>query len=383
MKRLLASCLGLAIVLSFAFVASAKAFDARSAENLTVAKDQVVDSTSYMSGTNLIVDGTIKGDLYCAGQYITINGTVEGDVLCTGQNVSIKGVVEGDVRVAGQVVTLEGAINGSVTLLGQTANIQQSAVIGRDATIFAQTSYIAGEVSRDATVGGEKIMITGQVGRNAELFGESIAMQGGKINGNLRYTSNKQAMFEQGATVLGSTEQQQPPRHQRPQETMVARYAAGPLYWSTAIIVIGVALLFFAPKLLKKTDHAIQVHPWRTLGVGALSLFVTPLLAVLLLLTAVGLPLAIILFALWGGSLMASLALSSYSLGRVMTSRQKSWNTRGWQKAITLAAGALVLIILAMIPIVGGLALLLALLWGLGSITLVAYQLRTTRRAKA
>ena len=60
----------------FIFGGVARAQAVRSAENVTVPKNQVINSMLYSTGTDIKIEGTINGDLFCFGQNITISGIV-------------------------------------------------------------------------------------------------------------------------------------------------------------------------------------------------------------------------------------------------------------------------------------------------------------------
>lgn len=369
--------------MSMAWVGGVKAIDARSAEDITTKPDAVIDSSSFQAGSKVSVDGLIKGDLFCAGQDVVVNGTVQGDVLCAAQTITIKGTVRGDVRVAAQVVTIEGAVDGSVTMLGQRGSIHTNATIGRDLTVLGQSAHIDGKIGRDVVAAGETVSIRGEVGRNVEAFAEQMSVSAAKIGGNFIYTSDKPVVVGESATVLGATQHKVPPADQRPQETFFSRYIAGPAYWFIALFLIGLALLWLTPKLLTKTDHAIRVHPFLALGAGALVVILGPLLVVALVASVVGLPLALVIGSLWLAALIASFTFSGYTLGLLLTMRQKKWNVNWWQKSLSLLAGLFVLMALSMVPVLGGLVLLLAILWGIGSLTLAGFQLSNRKKKSA
>jgi len=86
MKRTSKVLTGLAIIalLTLTIVTPARAFVARTGEDVVIAADEVIEDDLYVSAATFTLDGTVKGDLAVAAQTITINGTVEGDLMAAG-----------------------------------------------------------------------------------------------------------------------------------------------------------------------------------------------------------------------------------------------------------------------------------------------------------
>jgi cytoskeletal protein CcmA (bactofilin family) len=344
----------------------AQALDFRRGENVTIEKQETVDGAAYMAGTTLIVDGRVRGDLYCAGQDVIVYGVVEGDVLCAGQHLKIAGEVEGDVRAAGQIVEVLGKVNGSVTLFGQNAYLGQSAVVTQDVNIFASNATLEGKIGRDVLASAQTLTYKAATARNAELTAESINLQASSsIGGNLNFTSKADSLANQDQVVAG-TATHYPYNIDKKQEQpkTVGKYLAGPLYWFAAFALIGVLLLLALPRFMQRIEQVSVRQPWLTLGCGFLALLVVPLLSVAAMLSLIGIPLGIIMFASFVVALLLSEVVAAYAFGRFLADKL-GWKTRG-QRYIALALGLFILLLLALVPILGGLVMLVGVLWGLG-----------------
>jgi hypothetical protein len=111
------------------------------------------------------------------------------------------------------------------------------------------------------------------------------------------------------------------------------------------------------------------------LGIGLAVLTLTPLAALSLALTVIGIPLALTLVWLYLGALLLGVLTAAFYLGDVVLRpiARTRWPSRGAR----IAAFALVVLALALVrfvPIAGPLVLLLALVFGVG-----AWILRLTR----
>ena len=342
----------------------------RTGTSASVAKDEAVDATAYLAGATVTVAGDVRGDLYCAGQNVDITGTVEGDVICAGQTINISGNVLGNVRVAGQTVTLSGPVARSVTAFGQSLTLTGNAVVNGDVTAFASSLELGGKVGRDATLGGQNVTIDGTIGRNTTATDMLLTLgSAAHLGGTLDYTSKNDVQMTTGAVVAGPTQHHLPPAHeQRAQNGFVARFW-GVAYWFGAFLLFGLVLLGFAPRRYRMTSEVMVKQGGWALLAGIVSLVMVPIIAVILMVTVIGIPLGITLIMLWLISMMASFVYSAYTIGEFIAV-QASWKLK-WPNAIALLLGLVILALLMLIPVVGGLCGFLALVWGLGGIVLL------------
>lgn len=341
----------------------------RSGTTASVAKDEVVDSTAYLAGTTLTVQGDVKGDLYCAGQTVDISGTVEGDVICAAQNITISGNVLGNVRVAAQTVTLSGPVARSVTAFGQSVTLTSSAVVNNDVTAYGNTLQLAGKVGRDAVVGGESVSLEGTVGRDVTANDAHLTLGStARVGGGLNYTSNNTVELATGAVVTGKTERHTPPVKEKKAESTFANRFWGVAYWFGAFLLFGWILLGLAPRTYRTaSDVMVKQGGWALLA-GVVALVMTPIVVVLLMVTVIGIPVAVALMFLWLIALVASYVYSGYAIGAWVAS-SASWKLK-WPGFLSLLLGLVILAALMLIPVVGGLFGFLALVWGLGGIVM-------------
>ncbi len=345
----------------------------RSGNTATVAKDETIDASAYLAGANITVAGTVRGDVYCAGQNINISGTIEGDLICAGQSITVTGKIMGSARIVGQTINLDGPVTHSLTAMGQNLIVTANAVINDDATVYGSTVQIDGKVGRDLVGGGQNVTVSGNVDRNANVTSDKpVLTNGGRVGGNLQYTSRNQVEVTKGATVAGKTERHEPQQgnsQQSDQNGWVARmWGVG--YWLLAFLLMGLVLAGLAPRTYKTAyRHMIKQGGWALLA-GLMALVLTPIVAVALAITVIGIPLGVAFGMLWIVALAFSFVYSGYSFGAWIAD-QASWKLK-WPMATSLVLGLVLLALVMMIPIVGGLVTFLALVWGLGGIVMTA-----------
>ena len=270
-----------------------------------IAADQVVDSSVYLAGDKIAVDGTVQGDIYCAGRDIVINGTVDGDVLCAGSNVIIGGTVKGDVRATGSTVIVRGTVERSMTLAASNVTIEKGATIGRDVTGGASTLIMSGMVGRDMLAGASIAEINGVVGRDVRAGFDTLRFGAeGKIVGSLDYASEREMTIGSGA-VGGSVSFHK--SEQSSQNNLVLPM----IYKVVALVILTLGVVLVAPRSV----HTAAIIPSRSVLIAFLAgfagLILLPLLAMLLIGSAVGALLGGLIMLVWLVMIMLAWVLSA------------------------------------------------------------------------
>lgn len=374
-----------------AFASSAHALMLKNGDAVFVAKEETVAGSLYAAGSNITVEGRVQGDLVCAGQNITVNGTVDGDVLCAGQTVTINGQVGGSVRAAGNSITINGKVAHTLMAASSNLSLGSSAEIGWDAIFGTAMADLRGTVKRDIDGAGAAVTMAGPVGRNVWLMLDDrssrstnkgkdqkaeterapnlVIAKGAAIGGSLNYTASRDASIQPGSSIKGETKRHEPmARKHDSGQGMIAW-----LWWRIIVIfsalVIGLVLASWLRRPLLDIGQRVLAKPYKALGLGALVMFLTPLAAIVLMVTLIGLPLGIIMLLLWGVVMYLGKIVVSIIIGHELLKR---YGRKAEGKAISLvsamAVGVVLTFIIFSIPVVGWLASLAATLIGVGGI---------------
>ena len=353
------------LVLGIAGIVSGQAFQAGS--HIDVSSSRTIDSSVYVAGRNVTVAATVNGDVFCAGQDVHITGTVHGDVLCAAQTLSVSGTVDGNVRLAGQTVTLSGKTGGNASVAAQTFSLEDRAGVGKDLSLTVNDVDVRGAVGRDIALASSTATIAGHIGRDVTGRVESLALNDGAlIGGNLTYTSNNTLTTSGSARVAGKTIHRFPPQQEARRNLFAIGAVASLLTFLMALVLAFVVALFF-PQSLRDGAAIIMHRPLPTLGVGALIVFVAPIVAIILLVTVLGLPLAFIVGLLWLVALVLSLPYFAYFVGRAILGQRANL-------FVNLALGVVILMLVSLIPFVGVLVWLVTTLFGAGALGLLLVQ---------
>lgn len=361
---------------------SAYAFSIKNGNFVNVDKTETIDGNLYAAGSTINVDGKVTGDIFCAGQNININGDVAGDVICAGQTVNINGNVGGNIRVAGNSVNINSKVDRNAMVVGASVTTSNKTEIGWDMTVGAASANIDGKIGRDLYGGVASMVINGQIGKNIRLrieknikseqkgvnFNESglTITKNAKINGDLVYTSSVPANIEPGAQIKGQSTQNLPKQPEK--KSTKTSHAGGWLISVFSSLVIGLVLIsLWKEKIIEITD-LIKQKAGASIGWGLIVTFLTPIIALLLLITIIGIPLSLIIIALWLIALCIGKIFTSILVGRILL--QKFWEKKKDSLSWAMVIGIVVTITICYIPLIGWLACLAATLFGLGGLWL-------------
>lgn len=373
-KTTLLACLVL-LLLPFA----ASAYSIKTADSVYVPKTETIEGNLYAAGANVTVEGKVNGDVICAGQSINISGEVAGDVICAGQSVNITGNVGGSVRAVGNSINLSGKISRNAMAFGASILSAGGSSIGWDMLAVGAFAQIAGNIGGDLYGSLGQATISGQIGKNVNLyFGQQnkktnspvlTIADTARINGDVKYKSDKNADIAAGAVIKGETIHNLPAVIAHKSDFSRSAWWWGKLISIFSAWVIGLVLISFWRDTIIKITDLMLTKINASFGWGILVLLLTPIITVILLITIIGIPLSFILIALWLISLYLSKILVGILVGRSLLNN--FWAKQKDSLILAMIIGIVITHLIFALPFIGWLIALLAVLWGLGGIMLM------------
>jgi cytoskeletal protein CcmA (bactofilin family) len=389
---------GLAVILTFMIVmmltaVPVSAFDARSGDTVTVGSREVVDDDLYVGAATVVIDGVVNGELWAAGYTITVNGAVDGSVMAAAYMIDISGDIGHAVRVAGQTISISGNVNGDLMAFGAVVNVASTATVKGDLLVGAEDVRLDGLIEGDIKGGGSEVTIGNGVKGNVELEVDSLTiLSTANIEGDLTYTSEEEADIQSGAQIGGATTHNLPPVKEEPAKPAPLAPFPSILGWVIGFLmalVTGIVIILTAPNRLTSVAESIRTRPGASAAWGALVVFITPIAAILVCITIVGIPLGLIALALWGIGLYLAQIPVGLLIGRLIIRRFRGMERRG----ILIAALALGLVILKLLELLLGLIpvpllgffiwLVIVALFGLGAVVVSERRRRAAGREAA
>jgi cytoskeletal protein CcmA (bactofilin family) len=343
-------------------------------ETVRIAAGETHQGTLTVSCESLEIDGLVVGDVLAFCERVSIRGEVEGTAVVLGRELVVEGRVAGGLGAAGEQVRLEGNVGGSAYLAGERVSIGPRARVERDAFLGAERVHIEGEVGRDVAAGAERVELEGEVGRDLGTWSERVSvLAGARVGGDLRAHLPEEEKLDvaEGAVIAGVTDVEVLDRHGH---KVWARYREGSFYAWLAIgfvasFGIGMVLhaLFpglFAGRLGTGRDFFVS------LGLGFAVLVLAPVALVLLALTVVGIPAALIGLAAWGIVLYLGAIVVAALIGRSLV---KPHGDGAREFGMALLVGLAVVALVKSLPFIGRPAGWVIALVGVGLLAAQAY----------
>ncbi len=200
-----------ASALALSVPATALAAEVRSGDTVTIGPNDVVSDDLYIFGNNLMIQGTVHGDVIAAGSNVTIAGHVTGSVMAAGSTLVVSGPVDGTVRLAGNLLTVSAPVRGDVLMAGSIMTVNAPGSVGRDVLAGGNAINLQAPVGRNVSVGGNTLTvdstIDGDVNANVTdlVLGNSAVVQG-----PVSYVSNHDAAVAPGARVPSAIQRTPP-----------------------------------------------------------------------------------------------------------------------------------------------------------------------------
>jgi hypothetical protein len=161
-----------------------------------------------------------------------------------------------------------------------------------------------------------------------------------------------------------------------------ARAARSPPGLSSVLFTIhlfvgGLLLLLVVPRFAAAPAEMLRAQPWRSLVTGVVLAVTIPFVAVLFLVSFVGIPVGLTMGAVCLAALFVAVVTTAVTLGfaeaRLL---HKPLVTRS-REALFLLAGVVTLAVLRSLPIIGGGVVFVSILFGLGALGLWSYRAYT------
>ena len=288
----------------------------------TISIDTPINDDVICSGGQVIVNAPVES-IIAVGGTILINAPVRGDIFAAGGSIIIDGPVGGKVVAAGGRIDLKGNITRNVVLAGGTITLHSTCSIGKDALIAGRTVTTAGAVLGNLTVRSQNFTNAG-------------------VAGNVDYIRQETPTLTPFIDLLR-------------------------ILMTIGWFIMGLIFLTILPKQFSILAEEVRSSVVLKTIVGFGVLIAALVSSIVLAITLVGIPFALLVAALILVSIIISELVVSYSLGKVIMVRLIERSSPWMQFTV----GFIVLNILFWIPILGWFILILTLSLGTGAIVYI------------
>jgi hypothetical protein len=232
--------------------------------------------------------------------------------------------------------------------------------------IFDGPAVVQGTVREGVVAFNGPVTVSGQVGEDVIAFNGQVTLESGaEVGGDV---AARKGVVDQGATVGGEVRRDVTRFFDKPLPFLVGRFFVW-LAASLSILLLGVLLLWVGPRALDAVHDTWRTAIGSSLGWGLLLFIGLPLLAILSLVTVLGIPfgvgLLLALFAVYA----IGYVITTWILGRRLVKPPAS-------RFVAFLAGWAILRLIALVPILAGIVWLVAVVFGLGVLLITAWRAR-------
>ena len=341
------------------------------------AGEVVADDLIVMAG-EIVIEGMIDGDLVAFGGDIVVSGDVSGDVLIAGGNIKITGDVADDAVVAGGEIEISSDVGDNLLAACGSFKMTEDSSVGRDALLACGSVDIYGDVLRNLLVGGSDVVIGGSVLGDVVIDSDEAPRiaSGGKIFGDVNYSCEYDIVVDDEASILGNVNKKIPDEgRQRSDFEKFNAWLSGFL----SIFIVGFLLVRMLPVCTRNVCNNLKKSGLMCGLWGIAGLVIVPLIGLFLMITVIGLPLALILFCGYVLMIYVSKVYVSVFVGKFLLSMGGS---RSDSLVLMLFLGLLAFELVEFVPVMSGFVSLLVLVFGFGAIMLTKREMYALFRKK-
>jgi hypothetical protein len=328
----------------------------------------------YLAAEDVDVADASGGDVLAVGGSVELRSRIDGDAVAAGGSVRVAGEVGDDAYLAGGSVRLDGRIADAVRVVGGRVRVGSDAVVAGGTAIAGGRVQFEGEARDTVTIAGGEVRFDG-IGSGDVLIaaGDTVIGPKARIGGTLTVRGPVPPTVDPAARIDGGLQYERVAR--REGWGQAGRTAAGWAIglWTAGLAVCGVLLIAAFPRFTGDAAARIRAMPLLSLGVGFGLLVAVPVAAVLLFATVIGIPLGLLLLALYPVMLMLGYITAAVFLGDALLVRlSRDALARRAPRAGAFVAALVALALVIRVPYVGGWVALAALVLGVGALMLRA-----------
>lgn len=352
---------------ALALPSPAAATEFRKGNVVEVGKDEKIKGDVYLTGEHVKVEGMVDGDVFAFSQAVDIDGHVTGDVIAFAQSVRVNGQIDGNLRCFNNNVTLTGSVGKNMMTFAQSATVDAIGKVGGSVTSFSESLSLDGTMGRDLLLFFDHGNVGGKIGGGIRAKGDSLVITStAVVEGPIHFEGHKQAEVSPSAKLASPVEFKQLEKREH--------YRTGGYYvwqgiWIAAFIVFGLVLFALMPKFAEDAVKSAEQYG-ASAGLGVLVLFGVPIAACIACITVVGLFVGVSTLFVWYASLYFAQLIVGAVVGQWLMGRTNEL----WPLIGRMAVGIVIVRLFTMIPHAGGWVKFVAILWGVGAISLAIYR---------
>jgi hypothetical protein len=324
-----------------------------------------------VTGSSPYVRDSVVGDAIVAGGEVDFLGATGGDYLGAGGRQVIGGRIHGSLRAAGGSVDVTAAADRNFTIAGGKVVVDSSAGIGQNAYITGGDVRFDGSVRGGLVASAGIMMLNGVVGRDVEIAADALTIgPHAQIAGNLRYkVPAGKVHIDSAARIMGTVTAL----------PVDSKWGLRRWLWLLGVLLAGAVAVALFPRFMFEASEMFSRRPLPAGLVGVAVGILAPIVMIILAITFIGLPLALLSAGVYCVLLFLGNVPAAVWLGRRLLGPRESSPRYG--VVVSYLIGGVILTIVGLVPLIGSLVMLIAAVIGLGAMLLRSWASRNLQPA--
>lgn len=325
----------------------------------------------FLAGRSVRVTATVTDDVFAAGRYVTFDGADIANAIVAGYAVEQRGGTLNDMIAAGESVTVGGMIRDDMIAFARSIRIRAEAQVEGDARMAAETIEVDGSIGGSLKAAGRQITLNGTIEGKADLAAERIVVgPNATISGDLVYRSDSEPEISPTATISGEVRRVELalPEAAEIGMAMIGIGIAIAVGWALAVLAVVAIMLALFPDAVSGAARRFKAQPWASLGIGVAGTLVAAALMGGAFFSVFALPLGMALLLALGTVKLFGLTAIAGVIGLFVARKRgeigdlSAGPRIGWS-----LLGAIILLAVFFVPLVGTLIAALAVAAGMGA----------------
>lgn len=324
----------------------------------------------FAAGQDVVIEREGLQDVFAAGELVRISASTGGNVHLAGRRLEVRAPVGGSLYALGQSVSIEASIAGRLYAGAEVVTIASSATVDGGARVGARRITLDGTVRHGAALAGHRVELNGTIDGDGEVMAQELVISpGARITGTFTYRAPEE--MEIPVTFADASRVTYVPIEDHDADVdpaSPAPWLIGRVGSLLLAILVGALLLAIVPRFSERVALAARTHPWPAMGWGCVGLILLFACIGLMVLSLLGIPLAVVLALATPPVLFVAYVLGAFALGTLVAQRLGRRIPSGWAGRLgLLAAGLVALALVGLLPVLGWLAGVATVLLGIGA----------------
>jgi cytoskeletal protein CcmA (bactofilin family) len=321
-------------------------------DQTTVAKDETRTGIQIITAN---IAGTINGDTFIIGQGAVISGKIQGNlfVIASTINISEGAQINGSLFAVAQKMNLNGKVSGTTYLAGSEIDTSSTFIANQEFNFAAKSVSLDGNFKKTVNGSAQQIDLSGNYDADLLLKTTYLTYEPTLfVKGNVKYYAPYIALIKTSDTNSPTVTKDD--FNKTPLPTFWQNFSqnlATKLLGLVYLLIIGFLWIWLWRDKYETVVESLKEHLWPAFGFGIIVWLLLPVAFLLLTITIIGIPLALILLGFVIFWTYLSTVLIGGFLGNFIILLLNRNETK--YPYLALFLGILVLIVLYAVPVIG------------------------------